>query len=327
MSDKSHISDILEAAPSNWGKWGTEDEIGAVNRLDSEAVLRGIAAIEDGTVLTLGAPINDPDGDPVWPNSRRSPPETFMVTDKGHVEAGKLDREPFGFTEAANDVIHMSTHGPTHVDSLAHVWYDDRLYNGFDANTTKGGLDRCGIKNLGEHGIVGRGVLLDIARHRGVDSLDPGSRIKIEEIESCAETQNLDIGSRDIVLLRTGILEVFYEEGPEVFYDRYAPGGTMNEPGLTYTDETAAWFHDREISFFGTDTFASEQTQSEECETLLPLHPALLRDLGIPIGEKFKLDELSERCADRDSSEFFFSAAPLKIVAGTASPINPIAIL
>lgn len=327
MAENTHISDVLEDAPSNWGKWGEDDEVGAVNGLDNGAVLRGVGAVEDGDVITLGIPVNQSAGDPTWPGSRRSPPEKYMVTDKGHVEAGKLDRESFAYTEAANDLIHMSTHGTTHVDSLAHVWYDDQLYNGFDAETTKGGLDRCGIESIGDHGIVGRGVLLDIARHRGVDALEPGARIELSELEACAAEQDLDVGSRDIVLLRTGVLESFYEDGQEAFYDRYTAGGTMNEPGLTYTDETAAWFHDREVPLFATDTFASEQTQSEESGTLLPMHPALLRDQGVPIGELFKLDALSERCADRGKYKFLFVASPLKIVGGTASPINPIAIL
>lgn len=327
MPRERHIRTILENAPSNWGKWGPEDEVGAVNGLDSEAVLRGITAVEQGEVVTLGAPINNPDGDPTWPGGRRSPPEKYMVTDMGHVEAGKLNREPFGFTASANDVIHMSTHGTTHVDSLAHVWYDDQLYNGFDAESTKGGLERCGIESIGEHGIVGRGVLIDIAMHRGVDVLEPGARIDIDELEESAAEQGVEIRPRDILLVRTGLLEKFYEIGPEAFYERYTREGTMDEPGLTYTDETANWIYEREIPLFGTDTFASEQTHSEETGTLLPMHPALLRDQGTLIGELFKLDVLSSQCQDLDSFEFLFVASPLKIVGGTASPLNPIAIL
>jgi len=327
MSDGNHISDILANAPTNWGRWGDDDELGSVNGLDSEAVLQGVATVEHGDVVTLGIPITHSDGDPTWPGSRRFPPEKYMITDKGQVDAGKLDREPFGYTEAANDIIHMSTHGSTHVDALAHVWYDDQLYNGFDAESTNGGLERCGVESMGEHGIVGRGVLLDIARYRGVDALDPGARIEVSELEACAAEQNVDVHERDVLLVRTGVIDAFYELGPEAFYERYAGAGTMNEPGLTYTDETATWFHDREIPLFGTDTFASEQTQSEETGTLLPMHPALLRDQGTAIGELFKLDELSDRCSTYDRFAFLFVAAPLKIVGGTASPINPIAIL
>lgn len=327
MPGGDHISDILEDAPSNWGQWGSDDELGTINGLDSGAVLRGIATVEHGEVITLGIPINGPDGDPTWPGSLRSPPEKYMVTDKGHVEAGKLDREPFGYTEAANDVIHMSTHGSTHVDALAHVWYDEQLYNGFDAGTTKGGLERCGVESMGEHGIVGRGVLLDIARYRGVEALEPGARIELSELEACATEQGVDVDERDVLLVRTGVIDAFYELGPETFYERYARDGTMNEPGVTYTEEMANWFYEREIPFFGTDTFASEQTQSEETGTLLPMHPALMRDQGTAIGELFELKDLSDRCSKHEHFVFLFVAAPLKIVGGTASPINPIAIL
>lgn len=327
MAGENHIADILDGAPSNWGEWGPDDERGAVNYLDRRAVLRGIGAVDRGEVVTLGAPFNHPDGDPTWPGRQRSEPEKFMVTDKGTAEAEKVDRKPFGYTESANDVIHMSTHGTTHVDSLAHVWYGDQLYNGFDAATTKGGLERCGIENVGEHGIVGRGVLLDVAAHRGVDALSPGERIEVDELEACATAQEVDLQERDVLLLRTGLLDVFYEEGPDEFYDRYADGDTMNEPGLTYTDATATWIHQRKVPMLGTDTFASEQTLSEETGTLLPLHPALLRDQGTLIGELFQLAELAAACESTGSYEFLFIASPLKIVGGTASPVNPVAIL
>lgn len=323
----SEIGRILEEAPDNWGNWGDADELGAANYLTSKEVLRGITTVESGTVIPLGHPIGNPGGDPTWPVPHRSQPQKYMVTDKGHIEAGKLDRAPFGGFEAANDVIHMSTHGTTHVDALGHVWYDDKLYNGFDANSTKGGLDRCGVEHLGHHGLVGKGILLDIARHRGVDHLPPRARITLEELQACAAEQGLSLDGREIVLLRTGVLEVFYESGPDAFYETYSDDGMLNEPGITYSQPLVDWFDEQEIPVFGTDTLGSEQTVSDETETLLPTHPALIRDLGIVISEMNDLSALAEACLERDSYEFCYMCAPMPIVGGTGSPVNPLAIL
>jgi kynurenine formamidase len=322
------IADVIEGAPSNWGKWGDDDELGAANYLTGEQVLRGIAAVEAGETYTLGLPIGAPDGDPTWPT--RSEGAHYMTADKGHHEAGKQDREMYGGWEHSDDVVHQFTHGSTHVDSLGHSWYGDRLYNGFDANTTKGGLDRCGIEHPAEHGLVGRGVLLDVAAHRGVDYLSRGERVTLEELRACADEQGVDFEGREILLVRLGVVELFYREGPEAFYEEYETvhGGTpaLDEPGITYTDDLAEWFADTEVPLFGTDSVTAEQTVSEATGTRLPLHPALLRDQGVLISEMNKLDDLAAACREDGSYEFMYVGAPLKLVGGTGSPFNPIAI-
>lgn len=322
------IESILADAPSNWGRWGEDDERGALNLLDESQVLRGIGAVEDGEVVPLGLPIARDGGDPVWPT--RSGTGHYMTRDAGQYDAGKLDRTPYGGWRASDDVIHMFTHGSTHLDALGHVWYDDALYNGFDAETTNGGLERCGIDAAAGSGIVGRGVLLDVARHRGVDALDPGERVTHEELEACADAQDVTVEPGDVLLLRLGVLERFYADGPDAFYDRY--GGThggepiLDEPGLTYTAELATWFQDRAIPLFGTDTVTAEQTVSEATGSRLPLHPALIRDLGITISEMNDLSTLAERCADTGRYTFCYMASPLRIEGGTGSPVNPLAI-
>jgi len=322
------ISDLLDTDGHNWGKWGDSDQLGAVNYLTADQVLAGVAAVERGEVISLGLPLCRPSGDPVIPG--RISPQHYVVQDKGHTESAKIDRTDYAGTESADDLVHLPTHGTTHVDALGHVWYDDQLYNGFDADTTKGGLDRCAVDQLGEHGIVGRAVLVDVARHRGTDSLDPDERVTLAELRRCADDQGVEIRQRDQILIRTGVSELYYRDGPEAFHETYIQGGdgdALREPGLTYSEPLIEWLDDREISFLGTDTCASEQTLSETTESLMPLHPALLRDLGIVIGELLKLDELAEACAKYDDYSFMFTCSPLKIARGTASPVNPLAIL
>ncbi|MFB6142193.1 MAG: cyclase family protein [Halorientalis sp.] len=316
MADE-HISDILEGAPDNWGKWGEADELGAVNYLTSEQVLRGVDAVEDGDTFALGLPVARPEGDPVWPG--RAETHHYMDRDEGHYESGKFpDR---GGVRAADDVVHMPLHGTTHVDAPGHVWYDDELYNGFDPETTMGGLDRGSIAGVGDHGILGRGVLLDVARHRGVDALDRGERITLDELQECADAQGVDLQERDVPLVRTGWLENYYDEEGEDIYD-----GPFREPGLTYSEAVVEWFHDMEIPAFGTDTIANEQTLSDETGTPIPLHPALLRNQGVLFVEMLKLDAFAEACAADGRWAFLFVASPLKVVRGTGSPVNPLAV-
>lgn len=313
------ISEILREAPDNWGRWGSDDETGAVNYLTEDEVLRGIQAVREGKTFTLGVPIGREEGDPVFPG--RTGADHYMECDKGHYESGKMNMDAAAGLEYADDVIYMFLQGTTQFDAPGHVWYEDTLYNGFDAGSTKGGMEHCGIKPMAEHGVIGRGILLDVARYRGVDYLEHGDRITVDELKECANQQGINVQQHDIPMIRTGFLEIFYEEGEEAFY-----GDEFDEPGITYSPELVEWFHQMEFPAFGTDTIANEQTISDETETMLPLHGALLRDQGVAFNEINKLDELAADCADDNKYEFLYVGAPLKIVGATGSPVNPIAI-
>mgnify|MGYP000023547903 CR=1 FL=1 len=310
------MSDRLERtfadAPSNWGRWGEDDEVGAVNHLDEAQVLRGAQAVEHGRTFSLGVPIGHPEGDPKTPG--RPDAQHYMRRDQGHYESGKAEAE----RPSADDVLFMAIHGTTHVDALGHAWYSDQLYNGFDAGTTKGGLDRCSVEPIAEHGVVGRGVLLDVARHRGVEHLEHDAEISHEELLECADEQGVELEERDVLVIRTGWLERFYagEREPVMEFD---------EPGITYSEELAEWFHDMEIPAFATDTLANERTYPES-GLRLPLHAAFIRDQGILINEITLLDDLAADCAEDGKYDFLYTCSPLKIVEATGSPVNPLAI-
>lgn len=329
MADRPLSEVVDDELPSNWNQWGDDDELGTLNYLTEDEVLRGIQAVEEGKTFTLGTPIDHPDGDPVWPG--RHDADHYMTNDKGFIESGKVSNPEGTDVGVCDDVVHMFTHGTTHFDSLAHVWYGGSLYNGFDSNTTKGGLDRLGAENQGEHGIVGRAVLLDIARYRSVERLEGNSRITLEELQDCAEDQSVDIQKRDILLVRTGAIESYYEMGPEAYREEYtADHGEdtpeANIPGITYTKELVKWFDDMEIPAYCTDTLAIEQSISDETGTFNPLHGPFLRDLGLSVSEINDFGELAEDCANDGKYDFLYIAAPLKINTGSAGPVNPVAI-
>jgi kynurenine formamidase len=322
------IEEILENAPSNWGRWGEDDEKGAVNLLTPDRILDAVDCVREGTSFTLGIQIAGDEGAPMWPT--RSPSEHYMTLDKGHVESGKVNRDHVGGWEASDDLVHLYNHGTTHVDAPGHVWYDDQLYNGFDAKSTMGGLDHGDIEAVAEHGIVGKGVLLDLPRHRGVDRLAPGEQVTVDELEACAEEQGVDVADADVLLLRLGVIELFYDEGEEAFYEEYgdtfAGSEVLREPGPTYTDAMAEWFADTDLALYATDSISAEQVISSETGTRTPLHPALLRDLGTLISELNWLQELADDCAEDGRYEFLYVASPFKLAGGTGSPINPIVV-
>jgi kynurenine formamidase len=136
-----------------------------------------------------------------------------------------------------------------------------------------------------------------------------------------AEAQGVSIEKRDIILIRTGWISVFYDQGASAFYE-----GEFNEHGITYTPELVQWFYDMEIPAFGTDTIANEQTVSSRIGTALPLHGALLRNLGVSFNEIDWLEDLADDCASDGQYTFLYAAAPLKIVQGTGAPVNPIVV-
>ena len=311
MSD-DRLAETFADAPSNWGKWGEDDEVGAVNYLDEEQVLRGVQAVEHGRTFSLGVPLGRPDGDPKTPG--RPDTQHYMRRDRGHYESGKVHAERQG----ADDVLFLSIHGTTHVDAMGHAWYGDELYNGFDPGTTKGGLDRCSVEPIAEHGVVGRGVLLDIARHRGVDYLERDQQIPLDELLECAAEQGVEIEKRDVLVIRTGWLERFYagEQEPVLEFD---------EPGITYSADLADWFYEMEIPAFATDTLANERTYPDS-GIRLPLHATFIRDQGILLNEITLLDDLAADCAEDGKYDFLYTCSPLKVVRATGSPVNPLAI-
>ena len=318
-SKPQRFQDMLKDAPKNWGRWGKDDEIGGLNFLTSEEVLRGVKAVRKGKVFTLGVPLARPEGDPLYPS--RSQPIRTMAMDKGFYLSGRATPMPGGL-EYADDVIVMYLQGTTQYDALGHVWYGDKIYNGYDATTTIGGLAKCSVEKLAEHGVVGRGILLDIARLKGKPHLDPGEGVTIEDLKAAAEKQKSPIEKHDILCIHTGWLKVFYDGGMKAFF----PNGSFNEPGLAYSPELVRWFHEMEIPSIASDTIGSEQTNHEESGTLLPLHMALLHHQGVVFSEIDWLDDLAKDCAADGQYTFLFVGAPLKVVNGAGAPVNPVAI-
>ena len=312
-----YVGDLLQNSPKNWGKWGPDDEVGALNYLGAEQVLEAVRLVRSGKVFTLQVPMGNPGGDPVWPGRRGS--ERYQILDEGHWICGKGPAFAGGL-HYADDAMSAYLQGSTQYDALGHVWYDGKLYNGYDANSTIGGMAKASVQPIAEKGVVGRGILIDMARHRKKAALDKGETFTHEDLRVAAKAQGLEIRKRDILVIRTGFVETFFSGGSVKFYDGFV------EPGLTYSPELVNWFRDMEIPNLVTDTIANEVTADPVSGVALPLHCALMRNLGVAFTEICDLAKLGADCAADGQWDFLYVAAPLKVVNGTGAPVNPVVI-
>jgi len=287
----------------SWGRWGPEDEAGAINLIGPDEVLRAAGLVNEGRVIRLGQDLGP--RTPVPPHRKKV--ERFMTRDGGDYASGA--RRPGGF-QFAEEVVSFAAHSGTHVDALAHAWYDDKLYNGFPSSGTRSttGAQRCGADKL--RPIATRGLLLDVASLRP-EPWEPGEAITAGDLQDAAEAGGVIPATGDAVLIRTGWQSRAADIGKEYF---------AAEPGID--TGAAQWLVDAEVAVVGADNYAVE-VQPSAPDTMFPVHQLLIRDHGVPLIEGLLLDELAEA----DVASFFFVACPLPIVGGTAGPVCPIAVL
>jgi kynurenine formamidase len=261
-----------------------------------------------GAVFDLGIPFDDQGPQP---GGARINPVHLMS------QTGDTQVFPGGF-RYADDYIFMPLQGASQWDALAHVYYDDQLYNGYPASdVTVVGAFHDTIDRIAK-GVAGRGVLLDIARLRGVDWLEAGEVITPDDLEAAIAAQDgVEVGSGDVLLFRTGWRRMFLEQ-------KSAQDFMAGEPGLG--QDCCEWLHEREIAAVCSDNWAIEVLPGEIPDVVLNVHMVLIRDMGLTLGEILDFEELAADCAADGVWEFFFCAPPLKVTRGVGSPINPLAI-
>lgn len=320
LAESSPIEKLQQDMPNNWSKWGEKNQVGALNYLDKTQVLRGIKAVKTGETFTLQIPITHGVG-PVFPG--RVPAMHYMTQDQSLYSTNKLDALAGG-VKYSDDAVFMYLQGTTHMDALGHAWYGDKVFGGVSADSTVHGHDHVDIGVLGEHGIVGRGILLDVGRLKGGASgrLAPSSCITLDDLHATAKAQNVKVEKRDILLIRTGSVGRFYMETPD------AEWAATTEPGLCYSKELVKWIDNMEIPVIAADNLAVELVPQniDGQDYVIPLHGALIRDLGVVLSELYWLDDLAADSAKDGQYTFMFTAAPLKMKRGSGSPINPIVI-
>ena len=290
----------------NWypSKWGSEDEIGALNSISPSKITTAARLVSKGKVYNLAQILEDgipnhPFHGPFW-----------YATFRRH----SLDLKSPGKQNDAggmNTRIEMADHTGTHIDALNHVSIGERVYNGIVAEDIVGffGSTKLGIEKTPP--IFTRGVLLDVAAAKEVDCLAPGYAISEKELRNCLETNHLKLEAGDAVLVRTGWMKYWMADNKKFL-------GPV--PGIDLS--AATWLADQGAAIVGADTWNVEVDPTEDLRGADAVHQHLLTKNGIRLIENLSLDELS-----RDKvSEFLFVCLPLRLKGGTGSPITPIAV-
>ncbi len=307
---------IAEASKklSNWGKWGKDDHSGTLNYVQPQDIVRAASLIKKGKAFALGIPLDQTGPQTGLFGGRFNPIHQMLATGTDAI-AGNQDWNKLRY---ADDTLNLCVQGATHWDALGHIFYEDKAYNGHDAKL----IDSKGLNVLGiEHSrdkMTGRGVLLDIARFKGVEYLEDGYGISNDELDACAKAQGVSIERADFVIIRTGQMERCHKEKK---WGGYAGG---DAPGVKF--ENAYWCHEKQIAAICSDTWGVEVRPNETQEANQPWHWVVIPATGLCMGKIFYLKELAEDCARDKVYEFFFSGPPLSITGGTGSPINPQAI-
>jgi kynurenine formamidase len=322
MDDWTAMADKVR----NWGRWGADDELGTLNLITEDRVRAAAAEVTKGAVFPLGMQFgeNGPQG---GLHFRRNPLHVMtvdggdahaLVEQRGWVAnataqelAGMLDGDILRFND---DMIVMHLQAATQWDALSHVYYDEKMYNGFPSSAvTSLGASKLGIEKVDVKGITSRGVLLDVARHRGVSMVPHGEPISPEELTAVAEAQGTEIHPGDIVAVHTGWTGAFLQ-------DRTTPISA----GLHW--RCAAWLHERDVAAVAADTIQVEDPVSDIPGNMLPMHLLCLREMGLQFGEYWSLSGLAADCAEDGRYSFQLIAPPLSITGAVGSPVNPIAL-
>jgi kynurenine formamidase len=296
---------------SNWGRWGADDELGTLNLIDAAAVRRGAAAVRSGTPFSLALPLHSEGIQMGYIRGRVNPLRTMVM----------LNGTPLGEKSelrANDDMVVMGLQAATHWDGLAHVSFDGRLYNGYPASsvTADEGATRCGIEKV--ESVVTRGILLDVARGKGLDKLEPGYGIASEDLDAALALTSLTVEPGDIVLVRTGQMAFLRQDRPDKI------GYAWPSPGLTVG--TVGWFRARDVAAVAIDNMTFEVYPPQDDRIMLPVHFLHLVMMGLTQGQNWMLEDLAAACASDGVYEFLLSAPPEPFVGGVGSPVNPLAV-
>jgi len=294
----------------NWGRWGPDDQRGALNYITPELRTAAARLVRDGTTVSCALDLA------VEPAADNPTPAQHMMVAAGDAR-GSLD---FGGLEMSLDYFGVACHGAaiSHIDALCHVFVRGKMYNGYDASDVKSiGAMRNAIDSAAADGIVGRGVLLDIPRLRGVPWLELSERIGPEDLLAAEREQGVEAREGDLLLVSTGRQARRASKGPWV----------VTEQGMAGLLPTCLpYLHERRIAVLGTDGFSDPIGDPPIEAWPVPIHQCCLVAMGVHLIDNLDLRALGSACAERRRWEFLLVVQPLRIARGTGSPVNPTAI-
>jgi kynurenine formamidase len=296
---------------SNWGRWGDDDEIGTINLITPDVMRRAAGCVRTGKSFSLALPLSEAEGIQTGLIPGRLNPTRTMVAINT-----PFTGDPSEFC-TSDDLVVMGLQAATHWDGLGHVSYDGRIYNGYPADSIGAfGATKCGIHQI--RTLVSRGILLDVARAKGVDRLEGGYALTADDLDAAEERAGVRVEAGDVVLVRTGQMQ-FLRQGrhDKVAYSTPAPGPSL---------KTVEWFRDRDVAAVATDNLTFEVFPCEDPAAQLPVHLLHIVQMGLTQGQNWQLEELADDCADDGVYEFLLDASPQPFTNAVGSPVNPVAL-
>lgn len=289
---------------SNWGRWGDDDELGAVNLITPEKRKEAASLVQEGLVVSLAHDVNQ---EPAVDASSVLTRVVLRVD-----PTGASDR--YDYSGSYHGVIH------SHLDSLdCHIMYEGRGYNGVTQQEIEeaGGCPRGDINAL-KDGIITRGILFDATLLPGRATeqgwLEPGTAINYEDLLELEKIQGVRVEPGDVILLHTGRWK-----------RREALGAWPSSEGVAgYHADVAYFMKERGVAMIGHDMF-NDVWPSGVGDISLPLHRLALASLGVSIFDNLDFDRVAELAKDLGRYSFMFTVAPLRIEKGMGSPVNPLA--
>jgi kynurenine formamidase len=291
----------------NWNRWGADDQRGAVNLITQDSVRQAAQLVQLGQTVSMCRPF------PKTPAANNlNPAQHFM-------------RRRFrgdGTSGSAVDYIAINYHGQasTHLDALCHVWNRDGMWNGRnpDDEVTYDGVTWGGVEHWAD-GIVGRGVLLDVAEGRSKGYVDLAEPVTADELRGVATATGVQLEPGDILVIHSG--RDAWERARKRLWGAPDSDGSEDRPGLHAS--CLEFFHEVDCSLIIWDMMDAKPNDYGVPHTT---HAALFNQ-GVGLLDNALLEPLALACRQQRRSTFMVAVAPLKIIGGTGSPVNPLAIL
>lgn len=284
---------------SNWGRWGDDDQLGALNLITNEKRKQAAGLVREGMSVSLS-------------HNYLTERAEDATSPFSHEMSGVGREGPF-----VGDRYSISYHGyaHSHMDSLCHMSHNGVMYNGFEKATevTEAGCAALSILDV-KQGIMTKGVLIDMARLKGVEYVEPGTPVYIEDLEAWERQAGVRVEPGDILLVRYGRWARRAEVGP------WATGRLA--AGLHAS--VGPWLKERDVAMIGSD-YTNDALPSGVDGVSQPIHQLVLVAMGVRIFDNLDLEALAEEAARQNRWEFMLTAAPLAVEGGTGSPLNPIA--